>query len=207
VGHRRLGAPQKKAEEQAAHLVLIDESGFFLNPLVRRSWAPVGQTPVIDSWGRHRDKVSVIAALTVSPRRKRLGLYFDTDPDRYITAEAAAGFVRELLRHLRGKVIVVWDNGSNHKGEAIRDLLRRFERLTIEYLPAYAPELNPVESLWSHLKYGRLANFVPEDVDHMEGVVLEHLSATERVPGLLRAVWNGSGLSSPKPGRLPNTGQ
>ena len=49
--------------------MLIDESGFFLNPLVRRTWAPKGKTPVLPSWGRHRDKVSVIAALSVAPRR------------------------------------------------------------------------------------------------------------------------------------------
>jgi hypothetical protein len=174
---------------------------------VRRSWAPVGQTPVLDLWGRHRDKAAAIAALTVSPRRRRLGLYLDTGPERYITAEAAAGFVRELLRPPRGRVVVVWDNGSNHKGEAIRGLLRRFERLSIESLPSYAPALNPVEALWSHLKSGRLANFVPQDVYHMEGVVSEHLRATEWVPGLLRAVGGGSELSFPELGRLPTTGQ
>jgi hypothetical protein len=62
-----LAAPPKKAAGDRAHLVLIDEAGLFLNPLVRRTWAKVGQTPVLDSWGRHRDKVSVIGAVTVSP--------------------------------------------------------------------------------------------------------------------------------------------
>jgi len=109
--------------------VLIDESGFFLNPLVRRSWAPVGQTPVLEVWGRHRDKVLSIAALTVSPRAKRLGLYFATDPERYYNAQGVAGFLRQLLRHLRSKVIVVWDNGPNHKGPAIRELLRRRQQI------------------------------------------------------------------------------
>jgi hypothetical protein len=192
-----VAAPPKKAEEEDAYLVLIDESGFFLNPLVRRSWAPVGQTPVLEVWGRHRDKVSAIAALSVSPRAKRLGLYFATDPGRYYNAQGAAGFLRQLLRHLPGKVIVVWDNGPNHKGPAIRELLRRHPRLSVAWLPSYAPELNPVEWLWSYLKYGLLANFVPEDVYHLDDVVMDHLSDTKFEPGLLEAIWQGSKLSLP----------
>jgi hypothetical protein len=192
-----VAAPRKKAEQDGAHLVLIDESGFFLNPLVRRSWAPVGQTPVLDAWGRHRDKVSAIAALSVSPQAKRLGLYFATDPEAYWDAAGVAYFLRELLRHLRGKVIVVWDNGRNHKGPALRELLERFPRLSVARLPPYAPELNPVESLWSYLKYGRLANFVPEDVYHLDDVVLEHLTDTKFETGLLAAIWQGSELPLP----------
>ncbi len=192
-----MAAPPKKAEEDGAHLVLIDESGFFLNPLVRRSWAPVGQTPVLEAWGRHRDKVSAIAAISVSPAAKRLGLYFATDPEAYWDAEGVACFLRELLRHLRGKVVVVWDNGTNHKGPALRRLLEQFPRLSVAWLPSYAPELNPVEALWSYLKYGRLANFVPDDVYHLDGEVLKHLTVTGLQAGLLQAIWQGSELPLP----------
>lgn len=177
--------------------MLIDEAGFFLNPLVRRTWAPVGQTPVLEGWGRHRDKVSAIAAVSVSPVAKRLGLYFATDPEDYLGPEGVAEFLRDLLRHLRGQVIVVWDNGTNHKGPAIREVLRRHERLTVAWLPAYAPELNPVEALWAYLKHGQLANFVPESVGHLDGAVLDHLADTKFAPGLLEAIWQGSELPLP----------
>ena len=70
----------KKALADAAHVVLIDETGLFLNPLVRRTWAPKGKTPVLESWGGHRHKVSVIGAITLSPVTRRLGFYFATDP-------------------------------------------------------------------------------------------------------------------------------
>src|SRR5215210_46651 len=155
---------------------MIDESGFFLNPLMRRTWAPKGQTPTLRSWGRHRDKVSVVAALSVSPTRQRLGLYFQTDPKHYITAETVVSFLRAVLKRLRGRVIVVWDGGSSsHKGPLIRELLSRYPRLHLERLPAYAPELNPVELVWSYLKHGRLANFVPRDVRHLDDIVQAHL--------------------------------
>ena len=114
---------RKKVAADHAHLVLIDESGLFLNPLVRRSWAPRGKTPVIGGDGGHRTKVSVIGAVSVSPSARHLGLYFATLPDGFFTAGAVAGFLRDLLRHLRGKV-VVWDGGGNHKGPLVREFLR-----------------------------------------------------------------------------------
>ena len=75
--------------------MLVDESGFFLNPLVRRTWAKRGQTPTLRTWGRHRDKVSVAAALSVAPRHRRLGLYFRTDAKHYFNGERIALFLRE----------------------------------------------------------------------------------------------------------------
>jgi putative transposase len=204
VGRRGLAALAKKAEAEGAHLVLIDESGFFLNPLVRRTWAPVGQTPVLEGWGRHRDKVSALAALTVSPAQKRLGLYFATDPDDYLNNAGVADFLRGLLRHLRGKVIVVWDRGSNHKGGPIRDLLRRHPRLSVEWLPWYAPWLNPVEAVWAYLKYGLLANYVPEDVYDLDDTVTDHLINTRIEPELLEALWKGSELPRPTRNSQPS---
>lgn len=192
-----MAAVTKKAAQEQAHLVLIDESGFFLNPVVRRTLAPRGQTPILERYGRHRDKVSVIAALTVSPVRQQVGLYFTTDPDHYLTNVGVADFLRDVLRRLRGRVIVVWDRGSNHKGHPIRDLLRRFPRLTIEWLPAYAPELNPVELVWAYLKHGRMANFVPTGLGHLEDEVVDHLINTRIDPALLRSLWDGSALPFP----------
>ena len=75
MGRRGLATHQKKARDEGSHIVLIDESGFFLNPLVRRTWAPKGHTPVLTGFGRHRRKVSTIAAISVAPGRRRVGLY------------------------------------------------------------------------------------------------------------------------------------
>ena len=70
------GAPGKKtAARLGAHLVFVDESGFLLIPSVRKTWAPRGQTPVLRFWQR-RDKLSVISGVSVSPRRRRGGLYY-----------------------------------------------------------------------------------------------------------------------------------
>lgn len=103
---------------------------------------------MLTGFGRHRDEVSTIASISVAPGRRRLGLYWRTAPEQCIDAAAVVGFLRGLLRRLRGRVIVIWDGGSNHKGPAIRELLARFPRLYLERLPGYAPDLNPVER-WS----------------------------------------------------------
>jgi len=174
--------------------VLIDESGVFLNPLVRRTWAPVGRTPVLRGWGRHRDKVNVIAAVSLSPSARRLGLYFQTDPRRFFDAAAVVRFLRALLRRLRGRVLVVWDRGSNHKGPLLREYLAGQPRLGVEYLPGYAPELNPVEALWGWLKYSRLCNRVPPGVAVLDDWVNDHLAEIKHGPRLLRQVCKAAAL-------------
>jgi putative transposase len=166
--------PKKGARDQA-HIVLIDESGVLLSPLVRRSLAHRGQTPILIVPGGHREKVSAIAGLSLSPRTHQLGLYFQTHPHEHINNHGVAAFLRDLLRHLRGRVIVVWDNGPMHKGEPIRRVLTRYPRLHVEWLPPYAPELNPVEALWNYIKYGHLANFTPPDVHALDTAVTDWL--------------------------------
>ncbi len=149
---------------------------------------------MLTCFGRRRDKVSTIAAISVAPRRRRLGLYWRTDPVRYIDAAGVAAFLRGLLRHLRGGVIVARDGGSNHKGPLIREFLSRYPRLHLERLPGYAPALNPVEMVWSYLKYGLMANFVPRHVRHLDGVVRGHLGELGERPAMIRSLWKGSKL-------------
>jgi len=171
VAIAHLAESEKNARTEGAHLVLIDESGAFLSPLVRRTLAPRGRTPILKVPGRTRQKVSLIAALSIAPRRRRLGLYFHDYSDRHITQHEAAAFLRDLLYHLRGPVHVVWDRGNTHKGEAIRKVQKAYPRLRLHWLPPYAPELNPVEFVWNHIKYGRTANFTPKDLAELESRV------------------------------------
>lgn len=97
----------------------------------------------------------MLAALSLSPRRGQLGLLFRTLQDGYYQASHVISFLRDLLQHFRGRVIVVWDGWKVH-GAALRQVASsRIEGVT---LPAYAPELNPVEQIWGRLKWSDLAN-------------------------------------------------
>ena len=172
-----------------------------LSPLVRRSWALKGQTPVLETRGRYREKVSVIGAVTVSPVAQRLGFYFAADPKNYIGPAGVVAFLSDLLKHLRGPVIVIWDGGGSHKGPLIREFLAKHPRLTVERFPPYCPILNPAEQVWSWLKYGKLANFAPHHVEEVEEWTLEYLIELKHNHQLLKALWNGSEL--PFPQRIP----
>lgn len=169
-----------------------------LGPLVRRTLAPRGQTPKLPVRGRHRQKVSVIAALTLSPRGRRLGLYFRTAVNGSFTGATVADFLRHLLRHLRGRVVVVGDRWSGHRGPDVRAVQAANPRLHLESLPAYAPELNPVEHLWSQLKWGRLANFAPDDADELDDRIRPELRSLTKRRDLLRGCWKGANLKLPR---------
>ena len=195
MGQEGLAADKKNARRLNAHLVFLDESGLLLAPLVRRTWAPRGQTPVFYQRGRHREKVSIIAVISISPRRHRIGLYFSLASYLNVDAEWMVLFLRNLLRHLRGNVILIWDNLNVHKATAVKSFLRRHPRLHSEYLPAYAPELNPVEAVWSHMKLNPLANYAPSDADVLAQAALRHVSQLHRQPTLLRSFIHKTGLS------------
>lgn len=162
---------------------------------MRRSLAPRGKTPVIKVPGRKRQKVSLIAALSVAPGRNRIGLYFRSFPGGHITQVEAAGFMRHVLRHLRGPVHVVWDRGNTHKGPAIRRLHADYPRLTSHWLPPYAPELNPVEHVWNHLKYGAGANYLPPDLEALDDHGKEVLREAGRDPVRKRSFFRAAELS------------
>jgi transposase len=141
-------------------VLFLDETGLMLQPLVRRTWAPRGERPVMYCWDR-RDRLSVIAGLTVSARRRRVGLYFAVHQRNVKTPEVLS-FLRQVRRQVGRPLIVVADRLPAHRSAA--GLLRGDERFEFEWLPPYAPDLNPVEPAWSRTKYGDLANYVPDDM-------------------------------------------
>jgi len=114
---------------------------------------------------RHRDKVSVAAALTLSPYQGHVNLHYQTYPNGYVNVEAYTQFLRGLLRQTGGNpLVLVHDRGNMHRGDPMRALAHEFPRLDLNLLPPYAPELNPVEQLWNFAKDKELSNFVPHDV-------------------------------------------
>lgn len=114
-----------------------------------------------------------------------MGLFYRPH-DRNIRRPDVCPFLSQLLRHLRGPLIVVCDNLGIHKGPPIEAMLRRNRRLRIEHFPAYAPELNPDEGVWNQLK-ARLANGLPDNQDRLWGALTLELEGLRRSPVQLRA--------------------
>jgi len=118
-----------------------------------RTWAPRGQTPILHVPLTH-DHLSVISGITLDGR-----LFMQVREDAF-DAAGVVGFLRVLLRKIRGKVLVIWDGAPIHKGQLIKDYLAHgaAKRLHLERLPGYAPDLNPDEGVWNYLKGVELKN-------------------------------------------------
>jgi transposase len=174
------------AQERGAHLVFLDESGFMLNPCVRRTWAPRGQTPVLDAWDR-RDRISAISSITVSPKARRLNLYFDLMPDNTnITAEDIVDYLRRLKEQLGGPLTVIWDGSKIHdRSKLVQAFLAEHPEIVTERLPAYAPEMNPDELVWAWTKYGRLGNLAAANTDWLRDYLINEFTYVRQHPELL----------------------
>lgn len=160
-------------------------------PTLVRTWAPRGQTPVHRHWYR-RDKVSVISGISLSPRRCRLGLYYRLFPHNIRRLDVCE-FLRHLMRHLKGPLIALLDNSRTHKGDPIGMLRCKHRRLRVEYFPAYAPELNPDEAVWSLAKRS-IANSRPDTIDQLAEQVMNALDEIRRSQRKLRSCIDQSPL-------------
>lgn len=164
---------------------------------MRKTWGLRGKTPVLRCRGRGWGRVNAAAALAVSPGAGRKMRTFFRLYEGTINGEVFAGFMRELLREVRGGVVIIWDGWSVHKAPEVKALLAERDRVSVQVLPTYAPELNPVEGLWSHGKEVGLRGFVPEDTLELEievGVVLDEIGESQR---LLRGFVKGTPLRIP----------
>lgn len=150
-----MAGDQKKAEAEERTLVWIDESAFYLLPAVVRTYAPIGQPPVLRAPLSY-DHLSAISAITPGGQ-----LLLHVQEEAYHGVDVVR-FMGHVLRHIDGKLLILWDGASIHRSQAIKDFLSAgaAERIHLERLPGYAPDLNPDEGIWSYLKYRELKNVV-----------------------------------------------
>lgn len=186
---------KKNARRRRAWLVFEDESGVSERPAVRRTGAPRGETPVLThafNW-KH---LSVATALAFRWDGRRSRLYFQTRSGSY-SGVSLIPVVRTLKRHFRGApVILIWNRLPAHRSRALGTyLLQQRPWLTLEWLPGYAPELNPVEYVWGNLKGQELANLCAADLGEAGGAVRTGMIRIRRQPHLPFAFLNHAGLS------------
>ena len=155
-----------------------------------RTWAPRGQTPLLHV-KLTRDHLSAISGITLDGR-----LFLQVRVDTYDSA-AVVGFLRVLLRKIPGKVLVIWDGSPIHRGQAIKDFLKRgaAKRLHLERLPGYAPDLNPDEGIWSYLKRVELGNTCCHDLDELQIALIRARERLRHKREVIRACSRQCGYS------------
>jgi transposase len=159
VADRALAGAQKKAEAEGRTIVWVDESGFYLLPARVRTYAPRGQTPILRV-PLTKDHLSAISAITPD------GQLLLMMEERSLHSEDVVRFLRHLLRHIPGKLLVIWDGSPIHRGQPVKDFLASggAKRIYLERLPGYAPDLNPDEGIWNYLKRVELRNLCCADL-------------------------------------------
>jgi transposase len=178
------------ATRQRRTLVFVDEAGFYLLPGVVKTYGLKGRTPVVDEW-QTRDHLSVMGGITTD------GRVYTLVRQESLTGVESVEFLWHLGRHIKGPVLLLWDRSPIHRRANVTEFVAAMgtDGLRVEALPAYAPDLNPVEWLWRHLKEVEMANLTCLDLEELHQEFHLALGRVRGKPRLVPAFFEGAGLS------------
>ena len=182
-----MAGDKKIAARQGRIIVFIDESGLSERPCRARTWSPKGQTPVLQysfSW----KQLSVIAGVSF------WRFYFRFFPGS-IKSPQVVEFLKALHKTIGGRLLIVWDRLQAHRSRLVKEYLESLgAQIALEYLPAYAPELNPVEYIWGYLKHHAMPNFCARDLGDLKRRASHSLRSMQRRTTLVTAFWQQAEL-------------
>jgi hypothetical protein len=187
------------ARESRAWVCFEDESGQSVRPPKARTWGRRGRTPVVGVSGKGSGRVSVAGLIAVRPGLRtrlfyRMRVYHGRrNEPKGLRESDYIGLLTAVHAQLRAPLILVWDNLHHHVSADMRAFVDGHDWLTVVQLPAYAPELNPAEGVWSHLKRG-LGNLATGSIDQLAVLVRSRLKSMQYRPGLLDGFIAATGL-------------
>lgn len=174
MGQEALAKFEKRARRQNALIVFEDESGVSLLPSVRATWAPKGHTPVLRhpfNWKR----LSLAGALAYEPDGSAAHLVFELRPGAY-NDEMLIEFLSDVNEIEQRPVLLIWDGLPAHRSRRMTAWLHSQRHwLSVERLPGYAHDLNPIENVWGNLKSQELANLCADTIDKVATVAEDGL--------------------------------
>lgn len=189
-----MAAGKKNATRLKAFLVFLDETGLMMAPLVRRSWSRRGQTPILSQRTRSHQKVSAIAALCIAPNRDRVQLFFRLHLNANINSLLVIDFLRQLRKQINQPLVLIWDRLQAHRAKKVQAFFQNTPNVHSVLLPPYAPELNPVEYVWSYIKLNPMANYAFFDIDTLASTARRSGRSLQRTQTLLRSFIHHSPL-------------
>lgn len=170
-------------------IVFIDESGFYLLPGVVRTYAPRAQTPILKSILSYAH-LSVMSGITMQ------GQLLTLTRKHALTSLDSVRFLKQVKQQMRSRLLVIWDGSPIHRKEVTRFMADGGSRyIHLEQLPAYAPDLNPAEGVWQHLKHVELRNVCCKDLSHPGRELKLAVMRLRSKPQIIRSFFDGAGLS------------
>ena len=177
-----------RAKRERRTLVFVDEAGFYLLPGVVRTYGPRGQTPIIPEW-QTRGHLSVMGGVTPA------GRVYTLARQESLNGLHSIEFLGHLLRLAGDRLLVIWDGSPIHRRAAVREFVAGTRgRVWLEALPPYAPDLNPVEWMWQHLKHVELRNLVCLDLEELHGEFHQAVGCLRHKSHLVPSFFAGAGL-------------
>ena len=189
MARRDLAGVEKKARRAQQTPVFIDESGFYLLPGVARTYAPRGVTPALHPFVT-RDHLSVMSGITPA------GQLFTLTRRRPSTSSESIAFLGHVRRVVGRRLLVMWDGSPIHRSNEVKSFLANggAQFVQLEKLPAYAPDLNPDEGVWQHLKYVEMRNLCCTDLRHLSVELNLAVRRLRQKPPLIQSFFAGAGL-------------
>lgn len=171
---------QRWVKENRAILYFEDESGVSMAPVIGKTWAPKGQTPIVRVTGK---RGGITAMSAISPSGK---LRFRLE-DRRINSDIMIGFIKQIMHtHKRRKIALVMDRASCHISKKLLAYVESTYNLKLFHIPPRSPELNPDEKVWRHLKHVELKNHQAQNKDQLRNIVLAKLRAMQKNPKMTK---------------------
>lgn len=177
---------KKQSRERNACLAFIDESGFMLAPLRRRTFAPRGRTPVNEVSDPHA-RISTISAVVIHPDHRATLCFHLLDDNVNFNAARIVSFLEQMDVELLEPITVVWDSVSIHRAAFVASFVKEHTHFKCEYFPKYASEINPADAVWAYVKFNRLANYCPSALTELRKSIVQELDRVRKRPDLLFA--------------------
>jgi transposase len=178
---------KEMARREHRHLIFVDESGFYLLPSIVKTYAPRGQTPILDEW-QTRDHLSVMGGVTLS------GSVYTLIRSQSLNGLHTIAFLIHLQHQIKGRLLVIWDGSPIHRRAEVQAFVaaQSANMIHIESLPPYAPDLNPVEWFWQHLKNEELSNLTCLDLEELHQELHLALGRVRQTPGMVHSFFEAA---------------
>ncbi len=174
-------AIKERAGKEDAKIFFADEAGCRTDHHAGTTWAPIGQTPVVESTGK-RESIGMASA--ISMRGAMHWMIYEGMMDSALFIE----FMNLLIHDIRGKIFLIADNAPYHKSRETSDWLKEHSnRIELFFLPSYSPDLNPDEWVWKNVKNDNIARVVPQRPGHLFEIADRALRMLRATPGKIRS--------------------